>query len=103
MSTNQIESIFAAVDPPTLRAFVIELRRIIDAQLAAPVQLSNPPAPGQIDYVGGTLHDHAPPGGWLSDAEIASVHRQMIEAITAENWVKGAMFMLQFLMMCGAV
>lgn len=86
-----VATVLEQIDARTAQAFVHATRQLIDALFVESARVEQTRTPGEVDYARAELPRAAPPGGWISDAEIATTTRRMAEAIAAEKWVEGVL------------
>jgi hypothetical protein len=89
------------IDADTARSFVTAARHVIDALLIEAQRVQQTQTPAPRDYATATLPRTAPPGGWLSDAELRRTTQALSEAIAAEKWLDGLLTALRLLALLG--
>ena len=99
----ELTKLVRAIDAETARAFVTAARHVIDAMLLEGARLEEARTPPRRDYESATLSREAPPGGWLSHAELRQTTQKISEAIAAEKWSDGVMFTIRLLARFGAM
>jgi len=90
------------LDAETARAFVHAARHVIDALLIEGQRVRQASTPAPRDYNQAKLSRAAPPGGWLSDAEVHETLRRFAEAVAAERWTDGVIFAVRAFALLGA-
>jgi len=90
-----------AIDAQTAQAFVTAARHVIDALLIEAARVDQTCTPEPRDYESATLSRAAPPGGWLSHAEMRETAQRLGEAIAAEKWTDGVVLALRLLAQLG--
>lgn len=96
-----LETAMERVDAGSARAFVRAARHVIDALMIEARSVRQTQTPGAVDYVRAELPREAPPGGWISHDEIDRMHQQMVEAITRQKWIEGAVFAIRLMRLFG--
>lgn len=89
------------ITPETARTFVEAARNVVDALLIDSQQVRELQTPPPMDYTTAGLSREAPPGGWISDAQLQRTLQCMNEAIAAEKWLDGMLFAVRALSRLG--
>lgn len=96
-----LQRLARSIDAGTARAFVTAARHVIDALLIEGRRVQQTQTPGPRDYEAAELSRAAPPGGWLTQAELGDTARRLAEAIAAEKWTDGVIFAVRLLGLIG--
>jgi hypothetical protein len=103
MVTDQsvLEQIGGALNPAALKAFLMELRRVIDSQMIPKGTSGTEQLPPGHAKIGAPVAIVAPAGGWLSNPEVAQKNREMSEALAAGNIARGFALAMQLILLFG--
>jgi hypothetical protein len=97
MDMKTAAAIASQIDESTAKSFVSAAWNVIQAAMVVRQQALAAETPGQTDYETAQLDRSTPAGGWLTDETLHSYTQRISEAIAAEKWEQGALFVLQFL------
>lgn len=95
------QAVLASMTPENVRAFVEAARNVIQACMVELEKVSAIQTPKPTDYTTAELNASAPPGGWITDTELRNTVQKMNEAIAAERWVDGALFVIKAIAVLG--